>query len=311
MVLAAAGCSASVSTPKPAATQTLRPYLPPTVTSGMTPPPLEPSSEATSRPSATPFMHTVQKDETLLAIAARYGISLEMLLAANPGINPRLLSIGQQLTIPGPEGGQLIPELPTTTPVAVRLSDVRCYATLSRGLTCLASVSNPGDDAVEGVVVRFTLLTDDPETSQSAEVFTPLNLMPPGGTLPLSASFPTPSNSDYTIGATLLGAIPAAHPEERYADVMLSEQESTSSIGGSSWTISGKADVSRPFNGELRRLVVLAMAFDAEDAIIGFAETELDASAAANGPIAYELRVFSLGPPIARIQVTAEASTSE
>lgn len=45
--------------------------------------------------------YTVESDDTLWDIAANYGLSLAELLAANPGVDPRALMVGQQLTIPG------------------------------------------------------------------------------------------------------------------------------------------------------------------------------------------------------------------
>jgi len=44
--------------------------------------------------------HRVSSGETLSHIAARYGIPLSDLEAANPGLNPRRLQIGQRLTVP-------------------------------------------------------------------------------------------------------------------------------------------------------------------------------------------------------------------
>jgi LysM repeat protein len=45
--------------------------------------------------------YTVRADDTLWDIAANYGLSLNELLAANPGVDPRRLMAGQQLIIPG------------------------------------------------------------------------------------------------------------------------------------------------------------------------------------------------------------------
>ena len=45
--------------------------------------------------------YTVRPDDTLWEIAANYGLSLNELLAANPGVDPRRLMAGQQLVIPG------------------------------------------------------------------------------------------------------------------------------------------------------------------------------------------------------------------
>lgn len=311
VVLAAAGCSASVSTQMPRATLTLRPYLTPRATSTMISLPEPPTSVETPRPTATLFTHTIQKDETLLLVAARYGITLEMLLAANPGINPRLLSIGQQLTIPGPEGGQLIPEIPTTTPVPVHISEVACYPTLTGRQLCLASVTNRGEEPVEGIAVRISVLPGDGRPESSAQTYTPLNLLPPGQTLPVWASFSIPSDTPISLRATLLSAIPAAQFEERYAEVALVEDPPQSSIGKTSWTVSGHAETGGPTEVGVRRLVILAIGFDSSGAIVGFAESVIEPGESAGGPIAYKLQVFSLGPPITEVRVIAEASLAE
>ena len=45
---------------------------------------------------------TVAQGDTLWAIAARYGVTLEELLAANPTIsNPNRIQVGQKVVIPG------------------------------------------------------------------------------------------------------------------------------------------------------------------------------------------------------------------
>ena len=46
--------------------------------------------------------HKVQAGETLTAIAKRYGVKLEALMAANPGLNPKRLQVNQSLNIPAP-----------------------------------------------------------------------------------------------------------------------------------------------------------------------------------------------------------------
>ena len=44
--------------------------------------------------------HRIRRGETLGELASRYGVSLNLLMAANPGVRPRNLSIGQRLVIP-------------------------------------------------------------------------------------------------------------------------------------------------------------------------------------------------------------------
>ncbi|MCS7260669.1 MAG: LysM peptidoglycan-binding domain-containing protein [Anaerolineae bacterium] len=62
---------------------------------------------ATATP--TPVIHVVQSGDTLLAIAAQYGVSVQDLQAVNGIVDPTRLQIGQQLIIPvggyAPSGG--------------------------------------------------------------------------------------------------------------------------------------------------------------------------------------------------------------
>jgi murein DD-endopeptidase MepM/ murein hydrolase activator NlpD len=48
-----------------------------------------------------PLVHVVQRGETLARIAARYGVSLSAIVAANNIANPSRIFAGQRLTIPG------------------------------------------------------------------------------------------------------------------------------------------------------------------------------------------------------------------
>ncbi len=81
----------------------------------------------TSEPSATPPVeaptptpqvttYIVVEGDTLWDIAVRFGLSLDVLIAANPQINPDLLSLGAVLTIPAP--GAVLPPAPIREPVA-------------------------------------------------------------------------------------------------------------------------------------------------------------------------------------------------
>ena len=50
-------------------------------------------------------LYAIRAGDTLGAIAARFGTSVDAILAANPGIEPLNLQIGQTICIPGPGAG--------------------------------------------------------------------------------------------------------------------------------------------------------------------------------------------------------------
>ena len=114
-------CAGSPIEHTPQPTQTLKLYHPATVSPTVqttlpplpTPPPLG--------PTPTPFVHVVVSGDTLLGIAIRYGVSLDELLVMNPGIDPRILSIGQEIIIPSPGDESAGALLLTPTPVPIDL----------------------------------------------------------------------------------------------------------------------------------------------------------------------------------------------
>ena len=63
-----------------------------------------PGASETASPTTTVAgmrVHTVQPGETLDSIRRQYGLTLAELMAANPGVDPRRMQIGQEIVIPG------------------------------------------------------------------------------------------------------------------------------------------------------------------------------------------------------------------
>ncbi|MCL6558349.1 MAG: LysM peptidoglycan-binding domain-containing protein [Firmicutes bacterium] len=50
------------------------------------------------------FTYTIRTGDTFFSLARRFGVSVEDLIAVNPGVNPDALLIGQQICIPAVEG---------------------------------------------------------------------------------------------------------------------------------------------------------------------------------------------------------------
>jgi tetratricopeptide (TPR) repeat protein len=76
---------------------------PPARTSG--PPPAPPTRPAAPPLKPAKFLtksYSVKSGETPASIARKYGIKLDALLAANPGLNPSRMHVGQTLAIPAP-----------------------------------------------------------------------------------------------------------------------------------------------------------------------------------------------------------------
>lgn len=61
--------------------------------------------------------YIVQPGDTLYSIASRFGITLQALLAANPGMQPGLVYVGQVITVPTGGGPIPFPPVPPRPPV--------------------------------------------------------------------------------------------------------------------------------------------------------------------------------------------------
>ena len=82
---------------EPARTTAPASPLPQTASGGAAPRPTP-----TSRPLVSTRSHTIQPGETPSRIARKYGLKVEVLMAANPGLDPHRLQPGQALNIPAP-----------------------------------------------------------------------------------------------------------------------------------------------------------------------------------------------------------------
>jgi LysM repeat protein len=80
------------------------------------PPPGNTSTPAPTQPppSGGNTVYVVQRGDTLNRIAFRFGVTVQAIVAANPGLNPNLIFVGQQLSIP--TGGGSGPTPPPATP---------------------------------------------------------------------------------------------------------------------------------------------------------------------------------------------------
>jgi LysM repeat protein len=256
-------------------------------------------------PTATPFKHVVVQGETLGGIAALYGVSLDDLQTINPGLNPFLLSIGQELLIPGPEGTPIGSLIPTSTPIPLALQQPICFRRAPEGVWCIAGIHNPTTQDLENLVAEIRLLDRNGRVVQSQQVFPPLNRLPAGGTMPLAAAFPGLIPQGGSASALVLRVIAARDSEARYLIPRIESSIDERQAGGLSWRVGGTIEgspESQPFN----RTLVLLTGFDDEDRVVGYAAWEADPPLEPGEVRAFELRVFSLGPPLARVELTAE-----
>ncbi|MBN2084431.1 MAG: LysM peptidoglycan-binding domain-containing protein [Anaerolineales bacterium] len=164
----------------------------------------------TLAPTPTPQTYTVRAGDTFGSIAAKFAVTVDALTAANPGVDPNVLSIGTVLIIPAKPVGTGTPQ-PTPTPVGLVLEPAHCYTQAGGGRWCLAMIGNPGPDAAAGVILRFSLYastTADPSISK--EVALPLSVLPAGARTIAAAYFSPEEAQSEILRLELISAIRSA-----------------------------------------------------------------------------------------------------
>lgn len=304
---ALAACSQTGSG-EPTPTPTLLPYR--TSTSTITPegPPQPTGTEQSLLPSPTPFVHEIAEGETLLAIALRYGVAFEDLLASNPGVDPRFLSIGQKLRIPGPEGQPLDTLLPTSTPVPLQSSSQRCYPTANRGAWCILTLANDSESSVEGLAAELRVVAPDGTLVERGLAYSPLNVLPPDRVMPLAYYVEPPAPAGVTASFSLISAIGSGAAGERYVDSELEDLDLGPSGAEDHWRASGTMRVVEPTEGSSYRVSILVMALDSQGETVGFTKWQPDTTT--SGPWPFQIEVFSLGPPIDHLELLREVVPS-
>ncbi|MGB7539032.1 MAG: LysM domain-containing protein [Anaerolineales bacterium] len=170
----------------------------------------EVSLTPTLAPTPTLQTYSVRAGDTFGSIAAKYGITVDALISANPKVDPNMLSIGTVLIIPARPAGTGTPQ-PTPTPAALVLEPAYCYAQTGGGRWCLAMVGNPGPDAVSGVYLRFSLYSSnsaDPSVSKEAAL--PVSVLPAGSRTVAAVYFAPEEARDEILRVELISAIRSA-----------------------------------------------------------------------------------------------------
>jgi len=239
--------------------------------------------------TSTPVAYTVQPGDTLLQIALRFGVDLALLQAANGGIEPRTMQIGQQLTIPGPifdAGGR--PILSTATPLALDIAPPNCYATPTDHILCLGQVTNPLSIAIQRVTLLVRLIRPDGSLLAEGEASIEQSLIPPGGNAPYRVLLPADWR-DYA-GATvrLQSADSALDAGARYIALDVVNQERRLAAGH--YTI--RAVLHNPDSqpAQLYRAVVTLT--DAAGQITGYRVVQLDRLLTADESVPFEIAVM-------------------
>jgi LysM repeat protein len=254
-------------------------------------------------PTPTPVTYTIVAGDTMLAIALRHGIELEDLQAANPDVNPRLLSVGTVLEIPL---GESLPAVPmTATPLPLPTASPDCYA-VPDGTWCFMNVTNDRSRPIENISGRIVLYDQEGQMIADGVGIAPLNLLPEDETIPLVAFFPGRQAGVVTAFADLISAQTVPKNDERYLNAWIEVNQVDLSTDRMQAKVRGSFGI--PKKSASGNLVwIAAVAHDSDGRIAGVRKLELNIQIEPGDSQDFTLEVYSLGPQITEVNVLIEA----
>jgi len=257
----------------------------------------------TPLPSPTPFTYTVQTGDSMSVIAEKFGVSLDDLQAANPEVFSNAMSVGQVLRIPSNPDNPSGEPTPTPAPFVIRQID--CYPTANLAMWCFVLAFNDSPDFVENLSAQVTLVDSNNATLASLTALSPLNILPPNTSLPLSVFFPPDIPAAAKPQVQVLTAIRLLPNDARYLPATLNNMLVQVNADGHSAQVRGSV-LSQSQATDASQVWVAATAYDVAGSLIGVRRWESNAALSAGGTLPFEFLISSIGGKIARVEFAVE-----
>jgi LysM repeat protein len=257
----------------------------------------------------TPVYYDVLEGDDMYSIGWRFNVSPQQIMTANPTVNPRAMGVGTSLLIPITPAPDLtatpwVELTPTATQPFAALQAPDCYPDALGGLWCFLLVENDNGRAAENVSGVVTLRYGEETRRESAIM--PLNLLPAGAELPLIAYFQPPLPEAFTVTARVDFWLPVMPGDQRYLPVAVEDQAVTLSEAGRVAAVSGVLSLPAG-QPEARYAWLHATAFDAEGHVVAVRRWDSEATLTGGDRTPFNLFLYSLGGPIERVDLLAEA----
>jgi hypothetical protein len=265
-------------------------------------PEIEPTLPPT--PTPTPFMYSVAAGDIMGVIAYTYNLSLDQLIAANPGIDPRFLSIGAQLVIPFGEAGSI--NLPT--PVAVEFDSLepKCYISILKEAWCFWLIENNTDAVYENISARFRLYDQDGVEITNQLGMIPINRLKIGDRMPVIAYFPPIVPEWSLVQVSIESLLQSPEGSDRFLPVELVDSR----------VEMGEDNLYADFFGSIRlgntditaNLIWAAVtAYDDNGDVVGSRRWEADQILEPGTVMDFNITIYSISRPIDHIEIILEA----
>ncbi|PKO01653.1 MAG: hypothetical protein CVU43_12015 [Chloroflexi bacterium HGW-Chloroflexi-5] len=316
-ILLLAGCQQD-TTPTPVTSlfpgEALTPFATPTITPTATATqPVVATETLVPTMTSTPVTYISKSNDSLWSIAAKNGLTLDEIKAANPDVNPYLLGPGTVIFIPAANGQSVAPtqNLPVATPWPMTFSDPLCTPSRSGGTYCFAELLNPQPMMLDGLSAQFSLTDLATGEVLSRPALVPLNRLASGGTLPLFAYFPPPVAVSPQIGLQLLTATSVnltGTPTALQSALVIVDQSGINiSTNGLSVVINTQAKF-EGVEGVTGKIWIAAVAYDAAGKIVGIRRFVSPGAVNPGEWMPFTLNIYSIGEKIDRVDLFGEVN---
>jgi len=241
---------------------------------------------AESKPAAVPTMaakltptpgylsYIIVSGDTLMDIAARFGTTLAGIEAINPGIDAKLLSIGQELNLPATNisNPAALLDGDSGKPHNLEVIGPASYDALVDNLWVIGAVMNNTSQPVGNVRVDITISAQNGQVVRTRETFTQPDIIFPGEMSPFAAQFENQESEDVIVGAAVIGQRLDADPIYLSRDLILEDI----SINSKGRQISYDGVVRNVGSEEVDDIIVSAIFFDEMGQVIGYRTLEIE-----------------------------------
>lgn len=259
-----------------------------------TPVPATPSATPEPTVTPTPIIYVIQKGDTLIPIARKFGVTVQEITDANGITDPRRLRIGQEIIIPvrADESGPTV--VPTPTPVDLQIQGLAFHRTPADSLWCLGEVLNVSGQPAEEVKVQVSLHDEQGQLLVSGAAFTEIDIVPDGGRAPFAIRFAGSPASFAQYQTQVLGGVPSTHLGPRYPDLEVIEDHGEW-LDENNYRVRGQVLNSGQFEAE--KVAVIITLYDSEAHVVGARTVEIPAEVFLAGAVApFEVELTPLGP---------------
>ena len=254
-------------------------------------------------PTPTPVVHVVVAGDTVSGIALKYGVEIAAVLAANPQIDPRAMSVGTQLLIPSSSTSAISSN--SSIPESLTVGTLNCLPSGS-GIWCFLPILNDLDYPVENITVR--IIVGNSQTGELADQIStpPLNILYPDATIALAAYFNIPLTEPLQSSFELLSAQAVHDGQSRYLETALQNIQTSIDPSGLSAVINGEISLVDA-SSKASHIWMAAVAYDAQWMVVGVRRWENSSLLNGGQWLPFSFQVYSAGGSISKVDMLVEA----